>query len=193
MRPSHGWQYPTFGGSPHGTLREYRTAMACRARRAHVLLLRDEGWTVREVRQITFTSFDLINDCVQRFRSGGAVESLGDNEVTRSLPKWLHRVRRWLRGVRKIHVICDNAPFHKSRLVRAYLNSWGHWINLHYLPKYAPETNTIESDWWQLHETLTRNFRCATLEELLEDVYTWLHSSDAAYHANDSSPNANAA
>ena len=88
---------------------------------------------------------------------------------------------RRLRGFRKIHVVCDNARFHDCRAVRAYLAKWGHRIELHYLPKYAPETNPIERVWWHLHETITRNHRCATLDELLTQVYDWAHAQQNFY------------
>ncbi len=70
-------------------------------------------------------------------------------------------------------MICDNAAFHKNRAVRAYLARWGHRIAIHYLPAYAPQTNPIERVWWQLHETVTGNHRCTTIEELLGEVYDW--------------------
>jgi transposase len=85
----------------------------------------------------------------------------------------LDDLRRRLRTYRKIHVICDNAAFHKSRAVQRYLEQWGHRIELHFLPTYAPETNPIERVWWHLHETITRNHQCATIEELLAEVYEW--------------------
>ncbi|MCI0354797.1 MAG: transposase [Acidobacteria bacterium] len=74
-------------------------------------------------------------------------------------------------------MLCDNARFHRAatcRPVRAYLQQWGHRIRLHYLPKYAPDTNPIERVWWHLHEEITRNHRCQDLEELLELVFAWL-------------------
>lgn len=82
-------------------------------------------------------------------------------------------LRRRLRAFRKIHVVCDNARFHDCRAVREYLAKWGDRIELHYLPKYAPETNPIERVWWHLRETITRNHRCRTLEELVAEVYEW--------------------
>jgi transposase len=85
----------------------------------------------------------------------------------------LDDLRRRLRAWKRIHVICDNAAFHHSRPVREYLVKWGHRIVLHFLPKYAPETNPIERVWWHLHETITRNHRCRTLEELVEQSYEW--------------------
>jgi putative transposase len=81
-----------------------------------------------------------------------------------------------LRGYRVIHVICDNARFHDCRAVRACLQRHAGRIVLHYLPKYAPETNPIERIWWHLHETITRNHRCQSLQELLDEVYNWAES-----------------
>jgi transposase len=94
----------------------------------------------------------------------------------------LEDLRCRFRHARKIHVICDNASFHRSRLVREYLQRWNHRVAVHHLPKYAPETNPIERVWWQLHETLTRNHRCATLEELIGDIYDWIEAKKSFYH-----------
>jgi transposase len=85
----------------------------------------------------------------------------------------LDDLRRRLRSYRVIHVICDNARFHDCRKVQAFLAQHPGRIVLHFLPKYAPETNPIERIWWHVHETLTRNHRCKSIEELLDDVYTW--------------------
>jgi len=61
----------------------------------------------------------------------------------------------------------------RCRKVREYLDRWGHRIVLHYLPKYAPQTNPIERLWWRLHEEITRNHRCQTIEELIDLTYEW--------------------
>jgi putative transposase len=85
----------------------------------------------------------------------------------------LDDLRRSLRRYRVIHVVCDNARFHDCRKVKEYLARWGGRIALHFLPKYAPETNPIERVWWILHETITRNHRSQSLQELLDNVYDW--------------------
>jgi putative transposase len=85
----------------------------------------------------------------------------------------LDDLRRQLRGYRVIHVVCDNASFHRSRAVREFLARHPGRIVPHYLPKYAPETNPIERVWWHLHETITRNHRRQTIDDLLADVYEW--------------------
>jgi transposase len=89
----------------------------------------------------------------------------------------LEDLRRRLRRYRVIHVFCDNARFHrpeKCKRLQEYLRRWGHRVVLHYLPLYAPETNPIERVWWHLHDEITRNHRCQTLEELLDLVFRWL-------------------
>lgn len=88
--------------------------------------------------------------------------------------KHLDDLRRKLRRYRKIHVICDNAKFHTSQAVIEYL--WKHEgrIEVHLLPNYSPDLNPIERVWWVLHEHVTRNHRCKSLEELLEMVFDWL-------------------
>jgi putative transposase len=86
----------------------------------------------------------------------------------------LDDLRRRLRTYRVIHVICDNASFHDCRKVTEYLAIWGDRIRLHYLPKYAPQTNPIERVWWRMHERITRNHRCTTIDGLLERIFGWI-------------------
>ena len=86
----------------------------------------------------------------------------------------LEDLRRRLRRYRKIHVICDNAIFHHSRALQAYLAQHGDRIVIHFLPKYAPDLNPIERIWWHWHEEITRNHRCQTIDELLDLVFEWL-------------------
>ncbi len=83
-------------------------------------------------------------------------------------------LRTRLRCYRKIHVIFDNASFHDSRAVHEYLTEHGNRIVIHFLPKYAPDLNPIERIWWPLHEEITRNHRCQTMDELLDLVFEWL-------------------
>jgi transposase len=111
------------------------------------------------------------------WRTGALVTTEGARRDGALFVQHLDDLRRRLRRYKVIHVICDNARFHqaaKSRKVRDYLAAWGHRIKLHSLPTYAPETNPVERLWWHLHEEVTRNHRCRTLEELLDFVFAWL-------------------
>lgn len=85
----------------------------------------------------------------------------------------LDDLRNRLRSYSHIHVICDNASFHRSRVVREYLEQWSHRITIHFLPAYSPETNPIERVWWHLHEVITRNHTCSTIDELVDQAYEW--------------------
>jgi len=89
----------------------------------------------------------------------------------------LDQLRCLFRRFRRIHVICDNAIFHKPqrcKKVREYMAQWGHRLVLHFLPTYDPQSNPIERVWWHLHEEITRNHRCRDIEELLDLVFDWL-------------------
>jgi putative transposase len=92
----------------------------------------------------------------------------------------LDDLRRRYRRYKVIHVICDNAGPHHARRVREYLAEHGGRVVVHYLPAYAPETNPIERVWWHLHEEVTRNHRCPTMEALIGLVRDWL-ATDATF------------
>ena len=86
------------------------------------------------------------------------------------LAELCRRLRRW----KVIHVICDNAAFHKSKAVRKWVQRRGGRLVLHYLPSRAPEENPVERVFWRLHEAVTRNHRFATIEELVSAALEWL-------------------
>ena len=86
----------------------------------------------------------------------------------------LHDLRRHLRRYRVIHVICDNVKIHHDCwAVWEFCLKYGDRVKLHFLPKYAPDLNPIERVWWRLHEQVTRNHRCQTMQELLELTFDW--------------------
>jgi transposase len=113
------------------------------------------------------------------WRTGRVVLTTGRSREGRSATLFLRHLddlRRAFRHYRIIHVICDNAGFHKpgkSKAVQAYLAAWAGRIVLHYLPTYSPDCNPVERVWWQLHEAVTRNHRCQTMEELLDLTFDW--------------------
>ena len=49
-------------------------------------------------------------------------------------------------------------------------------MKLHYLPVYAPECNPMERVWWRLHEAVTRNHRCQSMDELLDLTFDWFET-----------------
>lgn len=109
------------------------------------------------------------------WRTGQLIVTEGAKRDSDLFVGHLHELRYCLRRYRKIHVICDNAKFHHDCwAVWEFCWKYGDRIELHFLPKYAPECNPIERVWWHLHEEITRNHSCQTLEELVDLVLGWL-------------------
>lgn len=116
------------------------------------------------------------------WRTGELVVSEGTRRNAELFVAHLQDLRRRFRYCRRIHVICDNARFHTlegSRLVRSYMAEHGDRIMLHYLPAYSPQDNPIERVWWHLHEQITRNHRCGSIEELVKLTMAWLDERGA--------------
>jgi putative transposase len=116
------------------------------------------------------------------WRTGEVILTEGPRRNADLFLAHLDELRRRYRCYRVIHVICDNAVFHKPKRckkVKAYLKKWGHRVKVHFLPSYAPETNPIERVWWHLHEEITRNHRCHDIEELLDLVFGWLSAGSS--------------
>src|SRR5262249_10094576 len=113
-------------------------------------------------------------------RTGRLISTWGGPKEGRTAAlfcRHLDDLRRAFRQYKVIHVICDNAFNQlpdKSRFVKAYLEEWGQRVVLPYLPLYAPDTNPVEEVWWRLHEAVTRNHRCAALDELIDLTIDWL-------------------
>ena len=109
------------------------------------------------------------------WRTGALLTTAGDQRDGKLFVAHLHELRRRLRRYKKIHVICDNARFHSDCWeVWEFCHRYGGRVVLHFLPKYAPELNPIERVWWRLHEAITRNHQCRTLEELVDLALAWL-------------------
>lgn len=72
-----------------------------------------------------------------------------------SINVFLKALRQKNPGDHKIHIILDNAAYHKSHEVKAYAKSMQ--IKLHYLPPYSPNLNPIERLWKVMHEHVTYN------------------------------------
>jgi transposase len=78
---------------------------------------------------------------------------------------------------RRIHIILDNYSIHDSQQVQLALKTeLGSRLVLHFLPPYCPDHNRIERIWKDLHDNVTRNHRCATIEELMAEVRLYLRT-----------------
>jgi transposase len=119
------------------------------------------------------------------WRTGVLFRTVGPKRDGALFVRHLDELRHRLRRYRVIHVICDNAKFHKQGAVAPFLKEQGGRVVLHYLPRYAPECNPIERVWWRLREAITRNHRCQSLQELVELALSWL-TERKAFRVKDS-------
>jgi transposase len=87
----------------------------------------------------------------------------------------LQKLTRVYATARAIHVILDNYRIHSSNMVAVALAHFASRVRLHFLPPYSPDYNSIERDWQDLHANVTRNHRCATMTELMQEVRNYLH------------------
>lgn len=71
----------------------------------------------------------------------------------------LKALARDVRG-RRIILIWDQLPAHKSALVRDWLQAQPHWLRIEWLPGYAPELNPAEPLWGNIKGCELAN-RCA--------------------------------
>jgi transposase len=88
--------------------------------------------------------------------------------------EFLHALGRQIR--RKVLVIWDGLPAHRSQLVRDYLESLNGAIQLEYLPAYAPELNPTEYIWGHLKQHELGNFCARTFGELTRRARNRLRS-----------------
>ena len=71
---------------------------------------------------------------------------------------------------KRIHLILDNYIIHTSKITQRGLDALGGRIVLHFLPPYCPDDNRIERLWEELHQNVTRNHRCDTMDALMANV-----------------------
>lgn len=95
-------------------------------------------------------------NCLFRFHDG-AIRSP-------QIVEFLRALRRHLK--RKLLIIWDGLRAHRSRLVRAYLDSTYGALQVASLPAYAPDCNPVEYLWAWLKRHALANFCPATLQEL---------------------------
>lgn len=75
---------------------------------------------------------------------------------------------------RRIHLILDNYRIHTSQRTQLALDALKDKVRLHFLPPYCPDHNRIERVWKDLHDNVTRNHTCRTIEELMQEVRAYL-------------------
>lgn len=82
-------------------------------------------------------------------------------------------------AVRPVVIVLDNGPIHASKATLAALAARAHWLNVEWLPKYAPELNDIEVVWHDLkaHHLAHQTFiDVDALDHAIHDAVTALNS-----------------
>ncbi len=78
---------------------------------------------------------------------------------------FLHHLRRWID--RKLLVIWDRSPIHRSLVMRDYLENGGaKYVHLEALPPYAPDLNPDECVWRHTKCVDLANVCCLDLADL---------------------------
>jgi transposase len=107
----------------------------------------------------------------------GNLHAVGDySKSSRLFGQLLFHLAGRYRRTRRLHLVLDNYGIHKSRATERVLATLGDRVVLHFLPPYCPDHNRIERVWLDLHANVTRNHRCRTLRELLDNVVTYLRA-----------------
>lgn len=78
-----------------------------------------------------------------------------DKVDAENIALFLAKLRKLNPGKYVIHVIWDNAGYHRDKSIQEF--AAGLAIKLHYLPPYSPNLNPIERLWKILHEQVTYN------------------------------------
>jgi transposase len=108
----------------------------------------------------------------------------GSSKASSLFISLLWRLAAENKQARRIHLILDNAAIHGSRKTRLALAQLRGRIVLHFLPPYCPEENRIERRWLDLHANVTRNHRCTSMDELMDNVEAYLQARNESGEAS---------
>jgi len=68
---------------------------------------------------------------------------------------------------RKIRLVCDNARYHHTKAVQAFLAEHAAQITVFWLPPYCPDLNLIERVWGHLKRTALANVLFRSIHDLV--------------------------
>jgi transposase len=152
-----------------------------------VLLYEDEA-SFQQSGSVTRTWCVVGKGCeVMSFPTRKSIKTFGAIRIDEEIPKWhfrfeqkkfnadsfiglLDQLTRHYRD-KKVHLITDNAPYHKSAQVRKWLETNALKIKLHYLPKYSPKLNATEYVWRKVKRLTTHNRYFETARELAAELF----------------------
>jgi putative transposase len=86
-----------------------------------------------------------------------------------SLIAFLAELEREFRG-RRVVLIWDGLPSHKSRAMQAYLRAQRSWLTVERLPGYAPDLNPAELVWGNVKGRELANLCADDLDEVKHEL-----------------------
>lgn len=129
------------------------------------------GWIKKGVRKPEKTTA-----CQKRLNVIGAI-NLDNHHIEYQAVDWINAksIKTFLIQLinhhpdkKTIHLVLDNAGYHKSKEIKEFINSTK--IKLHYLPPYSPNLNPIERLWKIMHEQVTCNQYYEKFQDFTEAI-----------------------
>jgi len=90
-------------------------------------------------------------------RSRLLARSKPDSHNTESLMVFLKDLKRFVQGQRVI-LVWDHLPAHRSKVMKRFLFEQRHWLQIEWLPGYAPDLNPAEGVWNNIKGREMANF-----------------------------------
>lgn len=76
--------------------------------------------------------------------------------------------------LQKIYLVIDNAPAHRAKKVKKFLDTVKDRLEVIFLPPYSPKLNPIEHFWAYMRDWITHNKFHPKFEELVDALRTFL-------------------
>ena len=89
-------------------------------------------------------------------------------------------LRKRYRKAKQIRLILDNDKIHKSKKAKLFLKH-NPKFKLTFQPVYHPRVNKIELLWKKLPDTVTRNHRFSTINQLMNAVHRFMKNASTRY------------
>jgi transposase len=87
-----------------------------------------------------------------------------DSFNTESLIAFLTELKRFVKGA-KVILIWDRLPAHRSRVMKLFLAEQKSWLEIEWLPAYAPDLNPTEGVWNNIKSRELANLCADQIEE----------------------------
>jgi transposase len=107
----------------------------------------------------------LVGICLNGYK---VVTTQAESVDSDSIAGFFCELRKRHPGKEKIHIILDQAPYHRDEDLQIFAKSLG--IILHYLPPYSPNLNPVERLWKIMHEHVTYNKYYETFQDFNDAV-----------------------